>query len=190
MTLDEHQPSLAGDGWNVVVTVYDDGFARTRRVLQRFGDVVDTPFYNVLLVRVDDVPDFLTAVGGLLATDPTLAHDVARILPLTYRFAVRDVADLEHEFAITATEWLDRLAGRSFHVRLHARGWGKEVSRLAEERVLDELLLGALVARGEPGRIAFDKPDAVIDVEVVGQWAGLALWTSEDLERYPFLRVD
>jgi hypothetical protein len=30
----------------------------------------------------------------------------------------------------------------------------------------------------------------VIDLETVGHEAGVSLWTREELERYPFLRVD
>jgi tRNA(Ser,Leu) C12 N-acetylase TAN1 len=178
------------DGWNVVVTVHDEGFSRTRRVLQRLGTVVETPFYNVLLLAADDIPELLTAVDGLLAADPRLAHDVARILPLSHTFDVRDSTELEQRFETIAAGWLDRLAGCAFHVRLHARGWGKELSRLAEERVLDDVVLRALAARGTPGRIGFDRPDVVIDVEVVGDRAGVALWTREDLDRFPFLRID
>jgi hypothetical protein len=29
-----------------------------------------------------------------------------------------------------------------------------------------------------------------VDVETVGNWAGLSLWTRADLRRYAFLRVD
>jgi tRNA(Ser,Leu) C12 N-acetylase TAN1 len=159
-------------------------------VLQRLGKVVETPFYNVLLLQADDLPAFLTAADERLAADPRLARDVARILPLSHTFEVRDSTELERRFETIAAGWLDRLAGRAFHVRLHARGWGKELSRLAEERALDDVVLGALDARGTPGRIEFDRPDAVIDVEVVGQRAGVALWTREDLDRFPFLRID
>ncbi|HET6951316.1 MAG TPA: hypothetical protein VFI47_13120 [Acidimicrobiales bacterium] len=185
-----HDEPWSTDGWNVVVTVRDEGYTRTRSVLQRVAPVIDTNLYNVLLMRIDDISAFLSSVDRLLADDPRLARDVSRILPLTHTFEVQDIAQLERQFGDAAAEWLDRLAGRSFHVRLHARGWGKEISRLAEERTLDSVLLNALDARGTPGTLEFDDPDLVIDVEVVGQRAGMALWTRDDLERHPFLRVD
>lgn len=184
-----HAPP-ADESWNVVVTVHEEGYSRTRTVLQRLGNVVETPFYNVLLLEADNIPGFVTAADALLAADPRLAHDVARILPLSHTFDVRDSTELEQRFETIAAGWLDRLAGRGFHVRLHARGWGKELSRLAEERVLDDATLRALDARGTPGHIEFDRPDVVIDVEVVGDRAGVALWTREDLDRFPFLRID
>jgi tRNA(Ser,Leu) C12 N-acetylase TAN1 len=189
MTISSPDELRPEDSWNVVVTVHEDGYARVRSVLQRIGPVQETDFYNVLLMRADDIPAFLVSVDCLFGDDPRLAHDVSRILPLTHTFELRDTGELERRFRDAAMGWLDRLAGRSFHVRLHARGWAKEVSRTAEERVLDTALLDALDARGTPGRIEFDDPDVVIDVEVVGERAGVALWTRADLQRHAYLQV-
>ena len=41
-----------------------------------------------------------------------------------------------------------------------------------------------------PGQIGFEDPDAVIDIETVGNRAGISLWTREDLQRFEFLRPD
>ncbi len=76
------------------------------------------------------------------------------------------------------------------HVRLYRRGFKGRLSSHDEERFLDDALLQALEAAGTPRRITFDDPDAVIDVETLGNWAGLSLWTRADLARYPFLKVD
>jgi tRNA(Ser,Leu) C12 N-acetylase TAN1 len=35
--------------------------------------------------------------------------------------------------------------------------------------------------------VVFDDPDAILSVDTVGDRAGLALWTREELRRYPFL---
>jgi tRNA(Ser,Leu) C12 N-acetylase TAN1 len=43
---------------------------------------------------------------------------------------------------------------------------------------------------GRPGRINFADPDHVIDIETVGNRAGLSIWSRDDLRRYPFLNVD
>jgi hypothetical protein len=59
-----------------------------------------------------------------------------------------------------------------------------------EERFLDAALLEALAAAGTPGSITFEDPDAIISIETAGNWAGMSLWTREDLERYPFLKLD
>jgi hypothetical protein len=61
---------------------------------------------------------------------------------------------------------------------------------LDEEHFLDRILLEALEKAGTPGRITFENPEAIAIVETLGQWAGLACWKREDLERYPWMRLD
>jgi hypothetical protein len=43
---------------------------------------------------------------------------------------------------------------------------------------------------GNPGRITFADPDAILALETVDCRAGLSLWSREDLQRYPFLHLD
>jgi hypothetical protein len=38
--------------------------------------------------------------------------------------------------------------------------------------------------------VAFEDVDAVVSIETLDHRAGVSLWTREDLQRYPFLRVD
>lgn len=51
-------------------------------------------------------------------------------------------------------------------------------------------ILERLRELGQPGRIDFQDPDYVLDIETVGQQAGMSLWSRDDLKRFPFLRVD
>ena len=178
------------EDWNVVVTVRDDSYTHVHRVLERLGSVVGTPYYNVLVMRTDDIPGLLARLDELFAEEPWLADEVSRILPVTHTFSFDDAADFEQRARDVVGAWLDQLVGRSFHVRMHARGWTEEPSRLDEERLLDGAMLQALELIGESGHIAFDDADAVIDVETVGHRAGMALWTKDQLDRYRFLRID
>jgi hypothetical protein len=59
-----------------------------------------------------------------------------------------------------------------------------------EESFLDGVLLEAVAQTGRPGHIAFADPDAIIALETVDNRAGLSLWRREDVQRYPFLRLD
>jgi tRNA(Ser,Leu) C12 N-acetylase TAN1 len=87
-------------------------------------------------------------------------------------------------------EWSPRLAGQSFHVRLHRRG-GKHTARTPDvERRFGDALLGATAASGTPGSISFTDPAFVIVIDTVDDRAGLALWTREDLARHRLLRPD
>ena len=85
---------------------------------------------------------------------------------------------------------MPQLAGKSFHVRMHRRGFKEALPSQQEERMLDDVLLEALERTGQPGRIEFEDPDLILDVETVDQRAGMSLWTREQLERYPFLNLD
>jgi len=59
-----------------------------------------------------------------------------------------------------------------------------------EERLLDDFLPGALDRAGRPGHVVFENPNAIVVIETVGPRAGDTLWKREDMDRYPFLRLD
>ena len=48
--------------WNVVVTVYQDGFRRALRALQKFGKAERSPYHNVLVMKVEDPVALLEAI--------------------------------------------------------------------------------------------------------------------------------
>jgi hypothetical protein len=176
--------------WNVVMSTREDGYTRARQLLQRFGPVYRTQYYNVLVMKVDDISRFLGELRARVAGDPSILAAVARVAPATRCFDFQTHDDFEAKAREAALAWVPELAHRAFHVRLHRRGLKDELPRPEEERFLDDALLGALERAGTPGRIRFEDPDAILAVETVGHRAGLALWTREDLRRYPFLRPD
>ena len=77
-------------------------------------------------------------------------------------------------------------------MRVHRRRGDSPVklSSQAEERLLDADILERLRELGQPGRIAFEDPDYIVDIETVGERAGMSLWSRGDLKRFPFLRID
>jgi tRNA(Ser,Leu) C12 N-acetylase TAN1 len=177
--------------WNVVVTVADR-FARyhVKRGLTRFGTVATTEFHNVLVMQVADVHALLAALGDMMASDMSLINDISRLMPAEATFDFSTKAEFEQKARAVILGWADRMGGKTFHIRLHRRGMGDQLSSLSQEKELDTALLDKLIEAGHPGRIAFDDPDLVVDIETVGNRAGFSLWTREDLRRYPFLRVD
>ena len=176
--------------WNVVVTAKTDAWKQARRFIARFGTVARSDFYNVMLLRVDDMDWFLTHFATAVGDAGIAAHGIAHVFPArtTFSFATRE--EFESKAREAAVAIAPQLAGKRFYTRMHRRGFKGRISSHDEERMLDSAILDALVATGKPGEIAFDEPDAVIDIESVGNQAGLSLWTNEDLERYPFLRID
>jgi hypothetical protein len=44
--------------WNVVISVYQDGFRRALHALREFGPVERSPYHNVLVMKVEDPTAF------------------------------------------------------------------------------------------------------------------------------------
>ena len=177
-------------GQNVVISVHDRGYKRACELLEPYGRIHKTDYYNVLAMTVEDTGAFLERLGKLTEVVPEVLEVISRAVPAQASFLFQSAEEFEAKAREAALPWAPELAGKSFHVRLHRRGFKGRLSSHEEERFLDEALLQALEAAGTPGRITFDDPDAVIDVETLGSWAGLSLWTRADLARYPFLKVD
>ncbi len=175
--------------WNVVVSVHRQGYKRARELLEPYGRIHKTDYYNVLTMTVDDTAAFLERLGKLAEIVPDVLGVISRAVPAQRSFTFQNTEEFEAKAREVALEWAPHLAGKTFHVRLYRRGFKDRISSPVEERFLDDVLLRALEAAGAPGHICFEDPDAVIDVETLGNWAGLSLWTRAELKRYPFLKV-
>lgn len=171
--------------WNVVVTVQPGRFQQTRARLESFGTVYRTDYYNVLAMRVDDLFSFLDA----LREASQLQACVARVLPAMHRFDFQSPESFEAQAKEVVAQWLPELQGASFHVRMHRRGFKQRMSSQDEERILDTFVLESSEKLGNPARIDFEDPDFIIDVETLGQQAGLSLWRREDRRRHPLLSL-
>jgi tRNA(Ser,Leu) C12 N-acetylase TAN1 len=179
--------------WNVVVTAYDwRGLRAAHRLLSRYGEGARTEFHNVLVLKVPDVAAFLEAISAAAEHDASIRNDISRIMPVQATFTFTTAGEFEEKARAIADQWADRMAGGSFHVRLHRRRGDSPVklSTQAEERYLDDSIRERLRELGQPGRLAFEDPDYVIDIETVGERAGMSLWSRDDLKRFPLLRVD
>ena len=176
--------------WNVVVSVYDRGYKHARQVLEEFGSVSRTDFYNVLTVQAADVPDMLEKLKERMATDEKACMSLARVVPVSASFTFQNPDEFEIKAKETVLPWVAELAGKGFHVRMHRRGFKGRLSSQDEERFLDGFLLEQLQQAGTPGHITFEDPDVIVVIETISQRAGLALCTREDLKKYPFLKVD
>jgi tRNA(Ser,Leu) C12 N-acetylase TAN1 len=172
------------------VSTREDGFVRALRTLRRFGRVTRTGFRNVLALTVADTEEFLEGFSDLVAQQPDILNAVSRAVPAAATFQFHSSREFEVKAREVALAWVGRLGGRSFHVRFHRRGLKERIASRDEEVFLDRALLEALEKAGTPGSITFEDPDVILDVETVGTWAGMSVWTREDLVRYPFLKVD
>ncbi len=176
--------------WNVVVTVAEHRFVAACKLLEPLGPVRRTGYYNVLVMHVEDPRQFLDTLCTWLTAYPETADVLARISPVTDRFIFQSKEELETKAREIALSYAPALAGKSFHVRVHRRGWRNKVDGQALERMLGEAVFDQLVALGTPARVVFDDPDAIIAVETIDNQAGAALWTREDLRRCALLKME
>ena len=176
--------------WNVLVSVQQDGYKTARDLLREYGPVRKTDFFNVLVMHVDDIADFLEDMRTLFEMRAPQFNALGRIVPVSRRFTFQSAEEFETRAREIVGQWLDDLAGRHFYVRMHRRGFKGRLSSQEEERFLDEYILETLPAKQKaPARVDFEMAERVISVETVGQEAGMSLWTSEQIERYPFLKL-
>jgi len=182
----EERPA-ATPGWNVVVTLLEATAPQARRVLRRWGWLQRTPYFHVLVMAVADPDQFLREFGEAVAKTPGILNFVAHVFAAQRTFDFASVEEFETKAREFALAWAPLLAGKRFHVRLHRRGLKGVLSTPKEERVLDEALLDALSAAETPGHIGFDDADFIIHIETIDRRAGMALWSRDDLCRYPFL---
>jgi len=176
--------------WNVVISVNERGFEDAFKKLGCFGFIRKSGFFNVLFMRADDLPGMLEALRQWISEDPNSLSFLSKLMPVTDTFSFQSPREFEEKAKRIVLAWAPELAGKGFHVRMRRRGFKGKLSGLEEEHFLDKVLLEALEKTGKPGHITFEDPDAIIAVETIAQWAGLSLWSREELQKYPFIRLD
>ncbi|MEK4032344.1 THUMP domain-containing protein [Methylocystis sp. IM3] len=176
--------------WNVIITIYQDGYKRALRALREFGAATGSPYHNVLVMRVADPLALLESLERRTTEIPALDDAISRVAPAMANFDFESADEFRRKAKEMTLEWAPRLAGRSFHLRFHRRGADCDLPTPEVERFLDDALLEGLRQAGTPGAICFSDPDAVIAIDTVDNRAGLGLWSLEDLARHHLLRPD
>lgn len=182
-------PSIAAAAadWNVVVTLVEQSFREAVRLLGKWGTVKRTLYYNVLGMKVASPAAFLADFAAAVAASPGIRNFISHVFPAQQTFDFGTTEEFEARARAIALAWAPQLSGKSFHVRLHRRGFKGALSTPQEERFVAEVLLTALQ---DTGRIEFTDPDAVIQIETIDGRAGMSLWTRDELRQYPFLGAD
>lgn len=174
--------------WNVVISVYQDGFRRALRALEQFGGVDRTPYYNVLVMKVDDPVALLETIERKTEQSTALYDAISRVAPAMQAIEFHSLQEFSDKLKAILLDWATRLYGCSVHVRIHRRGDGHAMRPADAERMFDELLLQATAAAGAPCKVSFTDPDAIIAIDTIDDRAGIALWTRADLGRHRLLR--
>jgi tRNA(Ser,Leu) C12 N-acetylase TAN1 len=176
--------------WNVVVSLYQDGFRHALRMLRQFGAVERSGYYNVVVMKVEDPRALLDTLEAKTKEIPALYDTISRVAPAERSFEFESAEAFVENAKSILLDWLPQLAGRSFHVRLHRRGGRHDLPSPEIERALDDALLEASSKLGAPGRLSFTDPDLVIAIDTVDHRAGIGFWSRDDLARHHLLRPD
>jgi len=173
--------------WNAIVTARGDQWREARHALGVLGRVDRTGYYNVFAMKVEEPTRFVEGLEHLVTEHPQLADAVAHVFPAERCFDFSSRAEFEAKARETALEWTPRLAGGTFHVRVHRRGRQQVLRSPDEERMLADALLAAIRAAGKSAEVDFDDPDAIVLVETIGGRAGMAVRTRDDRRQHPLL---
>jgi len=176
--------------WNIVATTVEGKYNQALSFLVQFGTVKPTAYYNVVLLQVQDVPGFMAALAAEWETQGGRHALLQRAVPMTHTFNFSDREGFGRRAAEIALAWAPHLTGKTFHVRMHRRGFKEQMSSEQEEQLLNTVIVEATAQSGRPAMVSYDDPDAVAAVETIGSHAGMSLWFREDLKRYPFLKLN
>jgi tRNA(Ser,Leu) C12 N-acetylase TAN1 len=176
--------------WNVVITIQEHFFEQAWQCLKPFGVLAKTEFHNVLVMQTEDTQQTLQQLQKKLNADAVLQTAISRVMPVTNGFTFQLAEEFENKARAVAETLLPKVANKTFHVRMHRRGFKGRLSTIEEEKFLDTYILDQLEQSGSPCKINFDDPDVIIAVETVAQQAGISIWSREDIERYPILKLD
>lgn len=176
--------------WNTIVTIYQQGFRRALHDLQKIGPTERTSYYNVLAMRADDPMATLETIERWTEEQPALFDAIARVAPAEFTFEFRSPQDFQDRVRAFLLEQLSKLAGRSFHVRLHHRGPNIELRKPDAERLFDEFIVAATAKSGAAARVGFTKADVIVVIDTIDNRAAIAIWNREDIERHRLLRPD
>lgn len=176
--------------WNLVATTAEGKYTQALKFLAPFGIVKPTSYSNVVMMHVRDTPAFLTRLAHEWQAQGGQLSLLQRVVPIAHTFNFSDRAMLIQRAKNVMLDWVPRLTGHSFHMRMHRRGFKDRLNSVEEEQMLSAAIIDDTGKAGARAIVSVDDPDAVIAVETIGNNAGISLWLREDLQRYPFLHND
>ena len=109
--------------WNVVISVYQDGFRRALRALKEFGPVERSPYHNVLLMRVEDPTALLDAIERGTEENTALYDAISRVAPAMRTVEFHSVEEFSGETQTNSARVV-AAPDRKFLSRATAPAWG------------------------------------------------------------------
>lgn len=186
---DEFGLGLRTPPWNVVVTARSGHRRRLRRGLAPLLRLRRSGYRNVLTGLHEDPQALLESLAPLLAERPDLQTAISRLMTVERSFPV-DAPAFQQQLAVEIEPFLERIAGRTFHVRLERRGHKGRIHSKNCEVSLGGHIYDALASQGLRPVVTFDDPDVIVVVELIDDRAGIRLLRREDRARFPLLKTD
>ena len=183
------RPVPATPTWNLLVTSHEGlreellGALRPQVRFRRGG------FPNVLVATVADPHEFLDVLRDASASSGTVRAALAKALPIDRTVRFPDPSTFLDAITATLSPLCDRLAGKTFFVRLHRRGFRGLIDSTRIEGEIGAWLVETLRTRGHDPHVRFQDPDVIVAIETLRDEAGIALLPRELREKHPFTRV-
>lgn len=157
--------------WNVVAVARDGLTGAALEALKTVGEFRTAGYPRVLVGEVAPEGGLVETVAGCVAANPPLARTLHRVVPVEDA-VLFDGDDVTETLCERFEGMGERIAARSFHVRVHLRGLKGRLETPAVELALGGFLYDRAEALGRPPSVSFDDPDVVVAVEVVGRRVG------------------
>jgi tRNA(Ser,Leu) C12 N-acetylase TAN1 len=178
------------ESWNLVATTAAGKYIQALKFMAPFGIVKTTSYNNVVMMHVHDTTKLMTLLAKEWQTQGGRLLLLKRVVPVSHTFTFGDRALFVRRAQEVTLDWVPRLTGHTFHVRIHRRGFKDQLSSVEEEQILTATIIDATGKAGNCAVVNIDDPDALIVIETIGSNAGMSLWFRKDLQRYPFLHSD
>lgn len=181
-------PAPTIEHWNVLVTTRNSRQRDVRRALAPVQRLFASGLRNVLIGQVDDMDVLLAGIEAACERQPFLRHWIGHVRPIERTFAL-DLPSFPEQLERECAGFLDRVGGRTFHVRVARRGNKGHIDTHATEVRLGAFLHDTLVARGLHPTVTFRDPDFVVTVDVLRDIVGLSIIPRALRQRSPFIKV-
>lgn len=180
--------SLVRTNWNVVARLEPGCFATGKWHLDRVGGLPgETDDPELLVATVPDVDRWLARLLDKWRVGWSMFDDFRYIRPVRKKVAFDSEAEFYDRAGALALDFASRIAGKRVAIHAEARGFERTDPGGRICRILRRVLTDRLDVTCEQEIGALGGGDVVIDLEIVGGTAGIAVWSTEERERFPFL---
>ena len=176
--------------WNMVVTSLP-GPGCEHHLLHELGSMGKfrmTQFKDVCVGYVEDVMNFLEAIRQAEEEGAPWVEDLGRVIPIEriFHFTPETLAEQLKE---AVTQFVRRISGGTFYVRLERRGLIGQVMSPEVERSVADHIFSLAEREGRQLRTSFEDADYIVAAETIGQECGIALLNRDLRQRYPFVQT-